>query len=312
MYLSRLVCAFWFLFCSVHYAWAESTVHVILSSSDTLYQQVLDGFRSGLGTDALRHVRILNLQEVTADKLRDLARDDALLVPVGTQALQFVVRHAPGKTQIQALMVPKSVADALRSSMRNEPQGMISVIYVDQPPERIIALLKAMFPRRQQVGLVISAENASLLHDLQREAEKRDMQLSGRLSEDAGDVIGMIRSVVAQSEIMLLVPDAHVLNRQNLQSLMLSGYRLRVPVVGLSPGLVKSGAIAGLYSTPAQIGQQGAQHTLRWLNHGTLPVSSYPKRFSITTNDAVARSLGIILPSEGDVVEAMRREESGR
>jgi ABC-type uncharacterized transport system substrate-binding protein len=78
-------------------------------------------------------------------------------------------------------------------------------------------------------------------------------------------------------------------------------YRQRVPVVGFSQGLSKAGAVASAYSSPAQIGRQGARMAARWLDSGELPPPQAAAEFSIDFNRHVARSLGITLPDEDEI-----------
>jgi ABC-type uncharacterized transport system substrate-binding protein len=81
--------------------------------------------------------------------------------------------------------------------------------------------------------------------------------------------------------------------------LLLTTYRAQVPVVGFSEGLVKAGALLGLFSTAQQMGKQGAEIVSRVLaGDAGLPAPQYPRYFTVRINNSVARSLGISLPDE--------------
>jgi ABC-type uncharacterized transport system substrate-binding protein len=81
-------------------------------------------------------------------------------------------------------------------------------------------------------------------------------------------------------------------------------------VLAYSAPLVKSGALLGLYATPAQLGGEAAGWISESWSGGAFHLGAprYPKRFTIGINRTVARSLEIDLPSEealGRRLEAM-------
>jgi len=101
---------------------------------------------------------------------------------------------------------------------------------------------------------------------------------------------------------VLLLPDSLAFHAGNAQNVLLTIYRYRVPVLGFSQGLSKAGAVAAVYSTPAQIGRQGARMASRWKREGgDLPSSQHADEFSVAFNPYVARSLGVVLPDLGEV-----------
>ena len=85
-------------------------------------------------------------------------------------------------------------------------------------------------------------------------------------------------------------------------------------MVGFSEGLVKAGALLGLFSTASQQGRQGAEIAARFLaGDGGLPAPQYPKYFTVRANYSVARSLGLRLEEEAALAAALApRGESGK
>jgi hypothetical protein len=60
--------------------------------------------------------------------------------------------------------------------------------------------------------------------------------------------------------------------------------------------------VAAVFSTPTQIGRQGASIAARWSPATPdLPPAQYCEAFSIDFNPYVARSLGVILPDADSV-----------
>jgi putative ABC transport system substrate-binding protein len=116
-------------------------------------------------------------------------------------------------------------------------------------------------------------------------------------------LITPLEQVLSEAELLLAVPDPLIFNRNTAQSLFLTSYRYRVPVLGYSRSLTRAGALLSLHSSPAQIGRQAAE----WVNgaiQGTsvrLPQPAHPAYFSVSINEQVARSLGFSLPPEAEL-----------
>lgn len=123
-------------------------------------------------------------------------------------------------------------------------------------------------------------------------------------------LIGPLENVLSEADLLLAVPDPLVFNRNTAQSLFLTSYRYRAPVLGYSRSLTRAGALLSLHSSPAQIGRQTAE----WVNSAIqgvtvrLPPPAHPAYFSISINEQVARSLGFVVPSE-TVLEKRLGEE---
>jgi len=95
-----------------------------------------------------------------------------------------------------------------------------------------------------------------------------------------------------------------IFNRNTAQSLFLTSYRYRDPVVGYSRSMTRAGALLSLYSTPAQIGRQAAQWAGEALGNARpvrLPPAAAPVYFEVSINEQVARSLGFSLPPEREL-----------
>jgi len=279
-------------------AWADGVVHLILSESGQAYQEASEAFRAGLVTG--RTVRVFSLSDLTGGQIQALTRGGDLVVPIGVKAARQVAENHAGQGSVLALMIPRAVGEKLAW-----PAGLgrkkASFAYIDQPVSRSLGLIAEAFPSSSRVGVVISPENAGLAKSLQQEASRRQWTLNLESVNTADEVAGALRRVLADSDVLLLVPDALVINAANAQNVLLTTYRYRVPVVGFSQGLTKAGAVASLYSSPAQIGRQGAQMAARWLETGELPPPQPAAEFSLSVNRHVARSLGVASPHEAEL-----------
>jgi putative tryptophan/tyrosine transport system substrate-binding protein len=279
-------------------AWADGAIHLILSETGAAYQDAAEAFRAGVG--AGRAVKFLALADVAPSQLQHLSRGGELIVPIGVKAARFVAENHSGQAAVLTLMVPRAAGERLEwpSSLGRKKT---SFVYIDQPASRSLDLIAEVFPKAHRIGVVISPESAGIAKLLGQEAGRRQLSLNLETVVAPEEVAGALHHVLQESDVLLLVPDALVVNAANAQNVLLTTYRHRVPVVGFSQGLSKAGAVTSVYSSPGQIGRQGAQLALRWLESGELPTPQPAAEFSLSFNNHVARSLGLVLPNESEI-----------
>lgn len=279
-------------------AWAEGGIHLILSESGAAHQEAAEAFRAAVG--AHRSLRIWPMAEMTPGQLQSLTRGAELIVPVGVKAARFVAENHSGQAAVLTLMIPGAFGERLEwpSSLGRRKT---SYVPIDQPAPRSLDLASEVFPKAHRIGVVISPENAGIAKLLAQEVGRRQLSLNLETVAAPEEVAAALRRVLRESDVLLLVPDALVINAANAQNVLLTTYRHRVPVVGFSQGLSKAGAVASVYSSPGQIGRQGARMALRWLETGDLPGPQPSAEFSLSFNRHVARSLGVVLPEENDI-----------
>lgn len=296
-YLPRLLllCLAWL---AVFPALAQGVIHLILSEPGGAYMEAAEAFRSGLGNR--RGTRLWHLDDLSPAQAQAMARNGELMVPIGVRAARFVADQHGGRAPVLTLMLPRAVADGMPWPA-SLSRGQLSHVYIDQPANRILGLIEAIFPVVRRVGVVHSQENQAQVRSLGQEAGKRRLELLPDQIGSAAEVASALRRILPASDILLLIPDSLAITAGNAQNVLLTTYRYRIPVVGFSQGLTKAGAVASVYSSPGQIGRHGAQMALRWLaDEGDLPPPQPATEFSINFNPRVARSLGLSLPDEDE------------
>lgn len=278
---------------------ATGMTHLIMSEEGDVYREVVDAFRAAYKSP--RQVRIWHLADLDGEKLRSLSAGQDLLVPIGLKAARATAEHHGGQASVLTLMVPHVSVQRL-AWPDNLARHKLSHVHIDQPASRSLRLVEAVFPRARRVGLVISAENTEIVKSIQQEAERRRLALKFDRVNGAGEVAGALRDVLPEVDVLLLLPDSIAFHAGNARNVLITTYRHRVPVVGFSRGLARAGAVAAVYSSPAQIGRQGASMAMRWKPEtGELPPAQHADEFSISGNAHVARSLGVEFPDLDEV-----------
>ncbi|MHB1186656.1 ABC transporter substrate-binding protein [Thiobacillus sp.] len=277
---------------------AAARVAVVLSDDSAPYQEVFQVIQAFLDDGPHALIR------TTAAGLAASSLNDAhLTVAVGVRAAESVAA-LPVRTPVLAVLVPRAwYAKTGRARLSDSGRRSASAIYLDQPFERQAQLIRLAIPEAQRVGVLLSDEQASLTGELG--AALHAQQLSLVLGTLSGEqhLIAPLENVLSGADVLLAVADPQVFNRNTAQSLFLTSYRYRVPVLGYSRSLTRAGALLSLHSSPAQIGRQTAESVIAALQGESvrLPLPGHPIYFSISINEQVARSLGYTLLPEAEL-----------
>jgi len=273
-------------------------VAVLLSDDATPYQEVYQVIRAYLDDTPHEAVRVY------AEGLTPAALNDArLVVAVGVGAAEALAA-LPERPPVLAILVPRSwYLKTGRARLGSSSRRGLSAIYLDQPFERQALLIRLALPDVRRVGVLLSAEQSSMVNELDSALRAQGLSLVYATLTQDERLITPLEAVLTEADLLLALPDPLVFNRNTAQSLFLTSYRYRDPVLGYSRSLTRAGALLSLHSSPAQIGRQAAEWISSAMQGGTvrLPPPAYPSYFSVSINDQVARSLGFILPPEADL-----------
>jgi hypothetical protein len=269
-------------------------VAVVLSDDSAPYQEVYQVVRAHLAE------RGHEVQQAYAVGLAAAALSESrLTVAVGVRAAESLAAQ-PLRTPMLAILVPRSwYVGGGRSRLSDGGRRIASAIFLDQPPERQALLIRLAFPDAQRVG-VLTGTGQLLLAELDDALRTQRLGVVWKELQPDARLIGPLEQILANADLLLAVPDPQVFNRNTAQSLFLTSYRYRVPVLGYSQSLTRAGALLSLHSSPAHIGRQAAEWINQALNAGPvrLPPPAHPAYFDVSINEQVARSLGFVLPPE--------------
>jgi len=278
-------------------------VAVVLSNDATPYQEVYQVIRAYLDDTPQEAVRLY------ADDLTPAALNEArLVVAVGVEAANTLTA-LPAHPPVLAILVPRAwYLKAGRARLATASHRKLSTIYLDQPFERQARLIRLALPDVRRVGVLLSVEQSSVVNELDNALRAQGLSLVHATLTPNERLITPLETVLSEADLLLALPDPLVFNRNTAQSLFLTSYRYRDPVLGYSRSLTRAGALLSLHSSPAQIGRQAAEWIGSAIQGGVvhLPPPAYPSYFSISVNDQVARSLGFALPSATELEMRLR------
>lgn len=285
-------------------ALASQVVLVILSDNTAPYQAVLQAL-DGVLLPPRYTVRVVPPGQIDADAAQAKGAD--LVITIGVQAAETLGR-VPSTIPALAALVPRDWY-AARGQALLLKRGDVSVLFIDQPLRRQMHLIRAALPEAREVGVVVSQQRAWLLPRLEDAARNAGLKLNAAVVGPELGLVAALDKVLSDSDVLLALPDPDIFNSATAQTVFLTTYRYREPVVGYSASMTRAGALISFYSTPAQIGRQTAALAVRILaaKDKSLP-PQYPEDYSIAMNDYVARSLGMQLPPEEVIRKSLLQE----
>ncbi|OIN92759.1 MAG: hypothetical protein AUJ20_06505 [Comamonadaceae bacterium CG1_02_60_18] len=231
-----------------------------------------------------------------------------IFVAVGARATQALLAIDPSAPVLSTLIPRQSFAQLLQSSGR-KTSARLSVLYLDQPLRRQISLIQLALPQARKVGILLGPNSVGKLPELIALAQDRGMTLRQTQVTGEQPLFEALRVALDGSDVLLALADPTVFNSTSIQNILLSSFRLRVPMVAFSPAYTRAGAVLSLYSSPEQMGVQTAHLVLAAWRSGSLPeLPVEPDDFLVDVNTNVARALGLAL--DGAALRlALRRQE---
>ena len=206
--------------------------------------------------------------------------------------------------------IPRGTYEKLAAAHSNPARR--SAIYREQLVARQLALIKSVAPKSLNIGVIYGAESTGLSKQLEQVAATLGLVLVAETVRRVEDLGPALRRVLKRSDCFLALPDAEIMNTQTMHQVLRAGYHGGRLVFGFSPEQIKSGAIAVIFSTPAQSARQIVDFisTVKMGQKMQLPAPHHPLYFRVNVNRDVARSFDLSLPANekleriiSDVVE---------
>jgi ABC-type uncharacterized transport system substrate-binding protein len=254
-------------------------------------------------------VRLRELRPEALPAALAAAEQPGLVVTLGAQAAQAL----EGPLQIPVLhaaIARTHYRELLASGEPAMPPHDHSALFLDQPPERQVAAIQIALPQLQSIGMIASTQRADLLEPLARAAQAAGIEVVEATVTDETLLIPRVEQLLRYADALLITPDPSLYNRYTLQKVLLAAYRQRKPVIGLSSAYVRAGALLAVHAEPTAIGRDLAARIAEFVANGQLAPPGYPQHYAVAINQRVARSLGLNLPPEADLLEALQAREA--
>lgn len=267
---------------------------LIKSGDSALYSQVDEAFRQQLARQC-KASPCPSVRSVTRQQVR-LPGQEAprLIVALGHKASLDASRAAKDIPQLHCMVSKPEHATHEADSSK------VSAIYLEQPLRRQLAFARFILPQHRRLGVLLGKQSTIPRELLLTRAKQWGFELHVKEIESPKQIGKQLHALKGKIDVLLALPDRSIYNRNTLATILLTTYRDRIPVIGFSAGVVKAGAIGGIYSSPKTIGREAAARALE-LMQGKPPGASYPSLQEAAVNRRVAAALHIRLPTNREI-----------
>lgn len=278
-------------------------VRLVLSDNSPPYQQFSVALNKALATSKAD-------VNVIASQVSDSTNAD-LVIAVGIKASESTFANID--VPVLGVMIPKTSYELLLGGLPAQQRSKaVSAIYIDQPWERQLDFIQAALPKHRKIGLLYSPDTRLDLASLRNSTKQRGLQLSAQSVQTTETLFATLDTVLGESDVLLVIPDNAIYNSSNVRNILLTSYRHKVALIGISQAYVNAGAIGAIFSTPEHLAEQTAATIISFAKSRRLPEPQYPDLYSIALNQQVAHSLGIALNTPESVRERISKAEKGR
>ena len=274
---------------------AAAEIAILKSSAISAYDQAIAGFKSTAPSGVIYSEYDLQGDPEQGRKLarKIRASEASLVVAVGLKAAMAA--------KLEIVDIPIVYMMILDPSKHNLTAPNMTGTLLEIPAERQFKILRAFLPNLRRLGMLSnSGSNPAKVKETISQAAAHSFQLQEFAVESEKDVPHQLRSLLAATDGLLLVPDSTVLTNESIGFILETSLARRVPVIGFSPEFTRLGALLSLSVAYGEVGRETGVLAKRILDGDRkLPTKPIPiERLKITVNLKTARFLGIEFPKD--------------
>lgn len=162
--------------------------------------------------------------------------------------------------KLEILDIPVIMCLVLDPKKHGLPTNNMVGLSLQIPFEQQLKPLQVLVPHLSRIGVLFDPEKTQSQRDqLERQARTLGITLVSQEVHSEQEVAGALKSLKARKvEALYLLPDSTVLTENTIDFLISSTLEARMPLIGFSAGLIRSGAVTGAYHNYADLGQHAA------------------------------------------------------
>lgn len=260
------------------------------SYTDQIVTELEHQLRAGCPEPCAAPARLTLVDQARAAAIIDDTAPE-LTVAIGSSAASMLARMDGDGPRLYAF-IPSHTWSELRACCAPDATTQ-AAIFIDQPAERLLRLVRALQPDAGRVGVLLGEVSRARYDELTGAAERLGIEVITERVSDSDNVGRQLRKLLGHIDFFVTLPDPLVYNRNTVYPILLTTYSAGVPVLGFSSTLVDAGAAAGVFMSPQDAGKAIASAIKAFRETGKLPETGYADTFSLSVNERVLRSLKI-------------------
>ncbi|WP_151671577.1 ABC transporter substrate-binding protein [Nitrincola schmidtii] len=238
----------------------------------------------------------------------EVSLEGLVIVAIGTRACDQAITNLALEDQLICTLIPAQTYQTLitKHNKADLNQNSLTAVFMDQPIERQIRLVKLIAPDAKSIGTVFGQTSISQRSNFERYGQALNFVTHHAFLDETQNPVQILTPLIQRSDVFLAIPDNANFNRSVSRWALYITLRNKIPLIGFSASYSEAGAVVSLYSTTEQLALQTRETLVNLLIHGNLAPASFPKEFTIMVNDSTARTLRMNLPDTEFLTEQLK------
>ena len=285
-------------------SWAEIII-VKTKGGIKSYELAADGFRSVINEKIIEFDMEKDHEKgkKIAKEIKKLMKSEnppSLILTIGLMASKLINEEIKGIPVIFSMVFnPKSNGLTGRKNL-----GGVSF---DLTPEAQLTRLQKIVPTAKNIGVIYDKTfSENIIERAKESASHLNLTIVAKEISSLKEVPDAINTLIKKINVLWLIPDSTVINRESFKFINLKALENRIPVMSFSPQLVKMGSPFCFFSDEFSVGRQAGIISLKVLNgeiKENIPIES-PKDISLAINTITMKKCGIELLQ--DVIDSAK------
>lgn len=279
---------------------AENSILIIKSSDNAFFNTTIERLINNTQTQTKFNIH--SLESLKKDLPSELQAN--AIITLGFKAAQFT-----NDLKVTTPIIHSYMTEFQHFNHQAVPQH--TSLLLEQPLERYAMFVKILL-EAGNIGIIKPENDKISVHKLEALQQKLNLTINQSLFKKGDNPVNTVRRLLEKNDVLLTLPAPEVYNRQSLKGILLTSYRLNKPVISYAPSHVKSGALAAIYTSPGDIGNQLADLVTKLLNQKDFKLQPYyyASDFNISINKRVAESLNLELADEQEILQRLHQAEA--
>lgn len=285
-------------------ATAPPIIAVVLSRDLPAYREALRGFEEILAGAGVKY----KLHEFTDDGAgaapgalveRVRAKRPTLVFTVGSAATNRASAEISDVPIVFSMVLSSAGNRSLQELRRAHPN--LTGATMEIPLQVQFTKLKELLPGVRRIGVLYNPEvSGPLVEQAAATVRELDLDLVALPVTSEADVLERAGTLAGSVDALWSVADGTVFSEQGLRRILLETLRNRIPFIGLSPAIVKAGALLSFSTDYRDLGRQAGEQSLKILSGADtaqIP-TAVPRNLQLTINLNTARQIQVQIPDE--------------
>lgn len=216
-------------------------------------------------------------------------------VTIGAAAFREALARDDSRPLVAAYITSVEFQEVLNGRAR---PAHVTAVYSNPDPAAQVRLARQLLGRA-----TLGAFDSPAAHSLVTRVVGLGVQA---IPTSPGQSIDSVLRSAQSLEAVIVLPDATVLNRSNINHAVRTLYQQRKVLIGHSLTLSRVGALASVYSSREAIARGVLDVFEQYATTRVLPEPVFVSEVDVAVNDRLARSLNIPVPDRASLLKAVR------